>query len=439
MPGADVAVIGAGPAGLLAALRARRAGHSVVVHEAAPRVGGMAGSFEVDGVRVDFGSHRLHPSIRPDLLAEVRALLGDDLQTRPRNGRIRLAGRWLRFPLRASDLVRSLPPRLAARAAADAALAPTRRPKADTFAEVVRAGLGPTMADAFYAPYARKLWGVRGEELTGELARRRVSAGSPAAMAKRLLGARGDGPTFFYPARGFGQISERLADAVVDAGGEVRLRSPVTSLDGLDAGLVFSTLPLPALAAMAGGPATDLTYRGMALVYLVLDRRPYTPYDAHYFPEIDLLFSRLSEPTNYRDSPQDPDDRTVLCAEVPCTVGDEQWSAADEALGQEVADGLAGAGLPLVAPTAVHVERLPRVYPVYRVGFEEQLEPLLDWAHGLDRVVVFGRQGLFVPDNSHHALAMGADAAAALRADGTFDRRQWDASLAAFRSNVVED
>ena len=100
MSSADVAVIGAGPAGLQAAFHLARAGRSVVVHEAASRVGGMAGSIEVDGVRVDFGSHRLHPSTPPERLAEVRGLLGDDLQVRPRNGRIRLAGRWLRFPLR---------------------------------------------------------------------------------------------------------------------------------------------------------------------------------------------------------------------------------------------------------------------------------------------------------------------------------------------------
>ena len=42
----------------------------------------MASSIEVDGVRVDIGSHRLHPSTAPDLLAEVQDLLGEDLQVR---------------------------------------------------------------------------------------------------------------------------------------------------------------------------------------------------------------------------------------------------------------------------------------------------------------------------------------------------------------------
>jgi protoporphyrinogen oxidase len=399
----------------------------------------MAGSFEVDGIRVDFGSHRLHPSTPPELLAEVRDLLGDDLQVRPRNGRIRMAERWLRFPLRAQDLLTRLPPRLAVRAARDTVASPFRRARRDTFAEVVRAGLGPTVADAFYAPYVEKLWGVPPDELSGELARRRVSADGPVAIVRRLVKARGGGSTFLYPRRGFGQISEALADAAVAAGADLRLSSPVDDLDGLDAGLVFSTLPITALAAMAGGPSTHLEHRGMALVYLTLDRRPYTPFDAHYFPEPDVAFSRLSEPANYRTSADDPTDRTVLCAEVPCTAGDATWTSSDGDLGEVVADGLARVGLPVARSHRVHVERLPRVYPLYRVGFERELADVLGWAAGLDRVVVFGRQGLFVPDNTHHALAMGADAAAAVRPDGTVDRAAWGAAVDRFAAHVVED
>ena len=37
----------------------------------------------------------------------------DDLRRRPRNGRILLDGRWIRFPLRPADLVKRLPPSFA--------------------------------------------------------------------------------------------------------------------------------------------------------------------------------------------------------------------------------------------------------------------------------------------------------------------------------------
>ena len=58
----EIAVIGSGPAGLMAALRANELGHDVTVFEASPSIGGMSASFEINGMRVDYGSHRLHPS-----------------------------------------------------------------------------------------------------------------------------------------------------------------------------------------------------------------------------------------------------------------------------------------------------------------------------------------------------------------------------------------
>ena len=79
-------------------------GRSVVLVEAAPVLGGMAASVVVGGQRVDLGSHRLHPSAPPAVRALLDELLGDDLQVRTRNGRLRLAGRWVRFPLQAGDL-----------------------------------------------------------------------------------------------------------------------------------------------------------------------------------------------------------------------------------------------------------------------------------------------------------------------------------------------
>jgi len=489
---ADVLVVGAGPAGLAAAWRAAARGHRVVVLERADHVGGMAASFEVAGIRVDLGSHRLHPSIDPVILGQLRSLLGDHLQLRPRHGRIRLAGRWLRFPLAPGDIVRNAPRRFAAGVVVDTMRSPWRRPKADTFDEVVRAGLGPTVADEFYGPYIRKLWGVDPSELSGELARRRVSARSPGDLLTRLArstrpsAAPTPGQSFLYPARGFGEISERLADAAVAAGAEIRLGTEVVGLDlspddhvvvdarprasgsgstggvgtsgpasdrgvaggdaGLDAGQVWSTGPLAALAASARpAPPTDalaaarrLVHRALVLVYLVLDRPRYTEFDAHYFPGADVLPSRLSEPKNYRDG-DDPVGVTVLCAEVACTVGDAIWSMANADLGAAVADSLERQGLPLVDHVAVEVRRLPHVYPLYRPGFEADVAALTAWVDVHPRLVTFGRQGLFVPDNTHHALAMGWAAADALGTDGSFDRAAWSRARDRFATHVVED
>ncbi len=460
MESVDIAVLGGGPAGLSAAVGAAERGREVVLLERADHVGGMAASFEVAGVRVDHGSHRLHPSIDPRILERLDGLLGDDLQTRERNGRIRLHDRWVAFPLRTGDMLENLPRSFALRAARDALTAPFRRPREDTFAEVVRAGLGPTVADAFYRPYVEKLWDTPPEALSGELARRRVSARSPLDVVRRLVrGARPEGRTFLYPRRGFGQISEALADAVVAAGADVRLDHEVVGLEttehatvirgeqsAVEARQVWSTLPLPLLARISHpGPPPDalaaagrLRHRAMLLVYLVVDRPHYTPFDAHYFPARELPVARLSEPKNYRESADDPTERTVVCAEVPCWQDDDLWNASDRALGELVADSLTRAGLPEVTPHTVEVRRLPRVYPVYAPGFEHDLADLERWAAGWPGLITFGRQGLFAPDNTHHALAMGWAAADALREDG-FDDETWARARDGFRAHVVED
>ena len=462
---AEVVVVGAGPSGLMAALGSARSGHRCTLLEAGPAVGGMAGSFEVAGQRVDYGSHRLHPATPEPFLELFRSLLGSDLQVRPRNGRIRMRGRWLGFPLRAGDMLRSLPPSFTLRAGLDAAAAPLRRGIDDWSAsfesEIVRR-FGPNVAREFYVPYSSKLYGVEARRLDRELARRRVSASGAGDVLRRVArAARPQGRTFLYPRRGYGQLSEALAQAAADAGAELRLRARVVGLraaaggvevrsesGSVQADLVLSTMPLPALAEALGPPpshqAADALARcrsrAMVLAYLVVDRPRFTLFDAHYFPGPETVVSRLSEPKNYRDG-DDPPERTVLCAEIPCWPGDELWRCDDDRISQLVVEGLGRAGLAVPEPAAVEVRRLPSVYPVYESATMEARAEVGAWVSDLARsgIVTLGRQGLGVLDNLHHVLAMGDAAAKAVRADGVLDHLAWDRSLDGFAGHVVED
>lgn len=457
---ADLVVLGAGPAGLAAAYRAAASGASVVVLESGDGPGGMARSITVAGQRVDLGSHRLHPAIAPPILAELRSLLGDDLQLRTRKGRILLEGRWVTFPLEPGDVVRNLPVSFAAGLARDALMAWARRRSQDSFAAAVESSLGPTIARRFYLPYARKLWGLDPAELDAEQARRRVSAGGIGSLVRRALGGRGAGKrTFYYPRRGFGQLWEALAGAAAAAGAELRYGAPAAELERAPGGVVvrtatgervtaracFSTVPVTALARLVRPQAppevvraaAGLDFRAMLLVYLVVPRERYTPFDAHYLPGPHTPLSRLSEPKNYRDG-DDPPGHTVLCAELPTRRGSSLWEASDGELRRTVTAGLVAAGLPDPEPVSAEVWRLPRVYPLYRRGFAADLEVLDRWIAALGPVLSFGRNGSFVHDNSHHALAMGWAAAAAF-GPGGIDRAAWARARAQFAAHVVED
>ena len=468
-----VAVLGGGPAGVGAAYALARRGVDVTLVEQRESVGGNSGSFEIDGLRADYGSHRLHPASDAEVLALIRERLGADLLTRPRHGRIRLLGRWIHFPLRAGDLALRTHPAFGVGVALDLAAKLLPRGAAageESFASVLRRGLGRTICEEFYFPYARKVWGLEPEEMSPIQARRRVSSGSIGKMLKRLLpgGRSGGGAStkgvFYYPRGGFGQISEAFASGALEHGARLMLGSTVTKLElgasahrvslesnegkcSIEADFVWSTLPIPLLARVCEpkAPAEVITaarslrFRAMLLVYLVLDADQFSEYDAHYFPGSDLRITRLSEPKNYA-ALTEPRGTTVLCAELPCQTEDAVWTMSETELGALVAEDLARAGIPLRAKVRrVAVKRLSHAYPLYPIGYEQHFAALDRWAEDLPRVLSFGRQGLFAHDNTHHALYMALCASRCLGDDGRWDDAQWQQHRRVFETHVVED
>jgi protoporphyrinogen oxidase len=340
--------------------------------------------------------------------------------------------------------------------------------KANTFAGILEHNLGSTICRDFYFPYAQKMWGLLPEEISATQAQRRVSAGSFAKMARKVVslvpGFKTPGAgRFFYPRQGFGQISKSIADAARELGADIRLRTMVRRLrlgtphlieferDGklssVEAEHVWSTIPVSILARIAdpAPPAEvveasqQISYRAMILIYLVLEQPQFTPFDAHYFPEADIKLTRLSEPKNYSGL-SEPADRTVLCGELPCSVYDEVWRASNDELAELVRESLARCGLPIQSRVLqATTKRLPYAYPIYRNGYEAPFAALDEWAASLNNVLTFGRQGLFAHDNTHHALAMAYAAVDCLGQTGAFDTERWREYRDEFAKHVVED
>jgi protoporphyrinogen oxidase len=467
-----IAILGAGPAGLGAAWQLAKQGKAeVTVFEQKDIVGGNAGSFELAGLPVDYGSHRLHPSCNPAILEDLRSILGEDLLDRPRHGRIRLQNRWIHFPLKPQDLILRLPVSFGTGVAFDALkkFVPHRNGNGrDTFTTVLEKGLGATICRDFYFPYAEKIWGLPPVELSATQARRRVSAGSLGKMVKKILaivpGFRTPGAgRFFYPRNGFGQISRTIAVQAQRLGVKLQLNSMVRKIElgekhlvtfetngsseSIEVDYVWSTIPLTVLAKIVEPTAPaeviqasqKISYRAMVLIYLVLNQPQWTEFDAHYFPEADIKLSRLSEPKNYSAS-SEPTARTVLCGELPCTVNDDVWNSSDAELARVVSDTVARCGLPLSSEILeVKTKRLPFAYPIYKEGYEQYFTLQDEWASNLKRVLTFGRQGLFAHDNTHHALAMAYAAVDCLGQSGEFDELQWRKYRQEFTEHVVED
>lgn len=432
-------------------------------------LGGNSGSFEVDGIHLDFGSHRLHSACDPEILQDIKNMLGDDLAHRDRHGRIRLRNKWLHFPLKTTDLMLRLDKAFAFGATSEMILRTLfgKGKEGETFASVLRANLGKTICEHFYFPYARKLWGHEPEELSGIQARKRVSAGSISKIIKRLAKPPGAGK-FYYPRKGYGQITEVYAEQAQKMGADIKMgwsASKITQTQGAEGGNfeielrnkagdvevikadhIWSTIPVtvmcqmmsPAPSAEVMASTQKINYRSMVLVYLTLPVDQWTTTDAHYFPEAHIRMTRMSEPKNYFGLPE-PKGHTTLCAELPCQKGDEFWEMSDEDLGKLILEDMRRADLPLHTPTKVFTRRLPQAYPIYNMGYEHDLETMDSWVESIPNMLIYGRQGFFAHDNTHHALFMAYCAVDCLNVDGTFNHDRWEDYRKIFATHVVED
>lgn len=469
-----VTILGGGPAGVGAAYMLSQSGKAKpILLERGATVGGNSGSFLHDGVHCDYGSHRLHPASDPAILAMIRGLLGDDLLTRPRHGRIRLKGSWIHFPLKPADLLMKMPKGFALSLLWDMATKPFRKgaatPEAETFATILHKELGPAMCEGFYYPYMKKLWALPPEQLAVTLARRRISGSSITKIIKKVLGQlpgikKPQTGIFYYPKKGFGLISEALKAGAETLGAQAQMGASVSAIEHeggkvrvvryataqgeqrIETDHVWSTIPLSQLVRMMEPAAPDdvlsaadrMRYRGMILIYITLDQDQYTEYDAHYFPELNVPISRLSEPKNYSAS-SDPKGQTVLCAELPCDPHEDLWAMTDDQLGQKLCDWLVATGLPKPKLKGSLTRRLSHAYPVYDRDFETHFAVLDNYVGSVDGLLTFGRQGLFAHDNTHHALAMSAAAVECIDAAGRFDHARWAEHRKEFEHHVVED
>jgi protoporphyrinogen oxidase len=383
--------------------------------------------------------------------------------------------RWVHFPLKPLDLLFKLPLRFSMGATLDLAgkaLSGNHdRAATESFASALYAKLGHTICHKFYFPYATKIWGLPPEKISAVQARRRVSTNSLIKVVSKILSAttpglkpKGSG-RFFYPHKGFSQICNSLYSESANTGAQFYLGAGIKSIQtngnvvekvsfkndrehlSLRTDHVWSTIPIttfvqalkPDAPTAIRKAAKAIEFRSMILIYLVLEQERFSEYDAHYFPSPDIPISRLSEPRNYSNR-KDPMNRTVLCAELPCSTTDPEWTMTNGDLGTLVRDSLEVAGVPLKAPLiGITTHRLTHAYPIYELGYDGHFKKMDTWLSQFRNLVFFGRQGLFVHDNTHHALHMGYCAVDCLEDDGFFDRSKWEDCRRVFETHVVED
>ena len=427
-------VLGGGPAGLTAGYLLGKEGHQAVVLEAEDQVGGLAKTVERDGYRFDLGGHRFFTKSQEvnDLWHEV---MGDEFLLRPRMSRIYWNNRYLDYPLRGPDVIKKLGPIELARCMASYARAAAKRNKVDNSLEDwVTNRFGKRLFELFFKTYNEKVWGAPASEIRAEWAAQRIKGLSFFSAARAaFFGNKGNKvksliSEFNYPRYGPGQMWERMADAIVAQGGEVRLEAPVERIElvgsrvvEVEAGgeiyalpdSVISSLPLREVVEMVHphaprevqDAARGLNYRDFLTVALVVDGEDLFPDNWIYIHEPKVQVGRIQ---NYRSwSPWMVPDPSKACVglEYFCFAGDELWTMADDDLVELAASELEQLGL--VERSKVergYVTRVPKAYPIYDSNYDGRVDTIRKWLDGIENLQQVGRNGLHRYNNSDHSM-----------------------------------
>ena len=434
----QVAIIGAGPAGLMAAHDLAGAGVAVTVLERRKVSGGLGGIRSFEGkagtYRFDFGGHRFITH-NADLLSLVEELVGDDLLHAERRSVIRLGGRTYDYPLSAKNLLANAPASLIAGASWDLLgrmLAGSGTPAGDDFASWITAKFGPTLYRQFFEGYTRKLWGVEPDRLSNDWADQRISLVDLRDVARRLLpgsqgGLRTYARSYRYPRHGFGVIFDRLAERLkqsrvqfrfgVEVKGVTTDHDRVTALETSDGPVVcdavVSTMPLPDMVRLTGG-TSPLGFRGLRFFNMMMDQADISPWTWQYLSDPDILATRLQEPK--RRSPEmAPPGKTSMMLEIPCDPGDRLWAMADDALFDLVCADLARLGIDTANATGEYFSvRTATAYPLMVCGYQAEREKAFAHLGRYRNLIQCGRQGGFRYVFTDSAMEMGQMAARSL-------------------------
>jgi protoporphyrinogen oxidase len=435
-----ITILGAGLAGLSAAWHLAKWGNSVRVIEREPEVGGMTLTVRKGDYRFDLGPHRFY-SKDQYVLDKVQGLLGNELLTVDRISHIHLNGQFLDYPPNIANLLRCMNLKTSLRCLLDY-IGTTRNGNSVGESEIdfktwVVNRFGNHLYEIYFGPYTEKVWGVPPQYLSAELGRRRITVPNLTNVLLRLIIPNyGDQKTytdhFWYPEPGIGRITERMAEEILQHGGELLLGHKVEKLyleqdrvvevvvdDGgglkyLPCQEVLSTIPIPLLLESMDPAQKDLidqakkiSFRSLIFVFLMLNRPQIGKAHWLYFPDIEFIFNRVSEPSMFSPG-HAPPDKTSLCVEITCEEGDELWSLSQEDLSKRVVGDLTRVGLIKSDQVeAVFTYHFPWGYPIYTIKYKEILKYLLSSVDQITNLTTFGRQGSFDYSSMSEAIANG--------------------------------
>ncbi len=421
-----VLVLGAGAAGMAVGYYLEKKGIAYTIIEASHKVGGNAQTFWLGENGYDSGAHRLH-DVYEEVTAEYHKILGNEIAQIHAPSVIYSKSKFFDFPLSPLNIVKNL-------TLSELLIAIRtylfREKRKGNFKRLAIARYGTFIAQKFLLGYTQKLWGISCDELSEQVAGKRLKGLNLQTFLKELFASKQtktahlDG-SFFYPTHGIGQLFDKMATGL-----EIEINTSVESIQLIDnkivsvtaggksykADKVVSSLPMPLLVKMmkialpenVENSLKQLQFIDLYLVVICLDRESVSPNASLYFPDKETIFTRVVEPKN-RSKALAPKGKTMLVAEVPVLLGE---SKEETFLKETTKAQLLETGLFKESEIeAIELKKISYAYPVLTKEYQNHLVEIKELLSSIDNLYLTGRVANFTYQHIHDHFKEGQEIA----------------------------
>ena len=411
-------IIGAGISGLSCAAELK----DCIVFEKESSVGGLSRTFKFKGLSFDIGGHRFIAH-NPETEKFFREIVGGSILKIKRKSRIYRKGKFINYPLEIR-IIFDFSPIETFLAILTYLYRRVKPLKGSSFRHKATNRFGDYLYNEFFKDYTQKVWGLDCKDISDELVNTRLQNVSLLRAIKYALFKKGMvksfASSFLYPTQGIAVLPNSLSRGL-----DIRLNSNITGLvcsgkrvekiivnnsQQYPCDRVVSTMPITELVKLLNAPlevsnaAARLKYRDLICVFLRLKKRYFSESHWIYFPGKQII-GRLHEPKNWSPG-MAKDEQTGICLEIFCNRHDDVWKAKDDKLADEAIKEL-----PLLNESEVEdscVLRITDAYPIYDLGYKQNLESVMQFLSSYENLFILGRTGSFRYSNMDACLEGGS-------------------------------
>ena len=461
-------IIGAGPAGLTAALEfLNHTNVKPVILEATDKIGGISQTVNYKGNRIDIGGHRFFSksdivmewwkNILP--VQEENAAGNDVLLIRNRLSRILFLRKFFAYPISLNlQTIKNLGvARLIkiAKSYINIRLFPIK--KETNLEDFFINRFGEELYKTFFKDYTEKVWGIPCNQIKPEWGAQRIKGLSISKAiwhAFKKIFSRKDSidqknietsliEQFLYPKYGPGQLWGKVAEMIIQEGGEIHFNEKVVNIENTKKGIegvlvddnnknlkeykcdyLISTMPVKDLIYgminhiphNVREVAEKLEYRDFITVGLLLKqlkvknqnmiktRKDLIPDNWIYIQEPDVKLGRLQIFNNWSSYLVKDPDTVWVGLEYFCNEGDELWSKSDE----DFADFAVSEFIKIEMMEREDyldsiVIRMLKTYPAY-FGSYDRFDEIQEYTDTILNLFLIGRNGMHRYNNQDHSM-----------------------------------